>query len=96
MMITGEDTGRIEAILLKPPENRLSMERRSLADFSKRMYAMYVGIRDVLTDNHCRGLGIMEVRKRMNMNKLQEYFPYTEAEIDYCLSFVDQHIKIVR
>lgn len=96
MMIAGEDTGIIEPILLKPPEDRSPTERRSLAKFSKRIYTMYVGIRNVLTDNHCQGLELNDVRKLMDVNKLREYFPYTEAEIDYCLSFVEQHVRIVR
>lgn len=96
MMITGEDTRTIEAVLLKPPEDRSQMERRALAKFSKQIYTMYVGIRNVLTDNRCQGIELNDVRKLVDVNKLREYFPYTKAEIDYCLSFVEQHIRIVR
>lgn len=96
MIIAGENTDEIEGILLKPPDDRTSTEKKKISLFSKHMYHMYVDIRNVLIDDHCRGLSLTELKKKMNMAKIQEYFPYTEPQINYCLSFVELHIKIVR
>lgn len=96
MIIAGENTNEIEGILLKPPDDRTSTERRKLSLFSKHIYRMYVDIRNVLTDDHCRGLSLAELKKKMNVAKIQLYFPYAEPQINYCLSFIELHIKIVR
>ncbi|MEK0220884.1 hypothetical protein [Bacillus proteolyticus] len=88
------DTDYLERVAMLEPENRTSVERDIFNAGARFIYYRYTQIRDIINRNRCNNLTINKVKQLLDIDRVQMFFPITEKEIHYIISFVERYMQI--
>lgn len=89
------DTDYIDAAIAAG-DKRDSIQRDVLSMFSRHSYYRYKQIREITKTKKCKHLTIEQVKERLDIEKVQRYLPLTDEEIRYHITFVAEHITLIK
>lgn len=89
------DTEEMIKIAQMNKEDRNSIQRDLLNYFSRLVYLRYVNIRSLTSGNKCQKMLPTEVQEKVKPEWIRKYYPYSDQEIDFYISFAEKYLKIV-